>query len=96
MPLLSDVASFITNSLTGTSNGFMNHDLLHKGYLPLSTMTTGDWILFTIIYLMLLFLIMWAGSYIFNDSVVKIMPFIKKTTPFDFFGLYIVLHLLFC
>ena len=39
---------------------------------------------------------MYLGGLVFNMSVVKIFPSVKKVSTLDFFGLYIVLHMLFC
>ena len=43
-----------------------------------------------------MYLIMLLGTFVFNTSVVKIFPSVKKVSILDFFGLYIVLHLLLC
>ena len=53
-------------------------------------------LLYFIILIFLIMLTMWIGAFIFNASVVKIFPSVKKVSTVDFFGLYIVIHLLFC
>lgn len=93
MMSLSDIVKFITGSLS--PNGFHNRGMYGNDML-LANMTTSEWILFTIIYFILLFFIMWIGSFIFNESVVKVAPSLKRISPYDFFGLYIITHLLFC
>ena len=52
--------------------------------------------LFFIILICLLLLTMWLGASVFNTSVVKTFPSVKKVSTLDFFGLYVVIHLLFC
>ena len=49
-----------------------------------------------IIYIILVMLLMMIGTYVFNHSVINIMPsIIKKISIFDFLGLYIVTRILF-
>ena len=59
-------------------------------------MTLGQTLISFFIFGLTVYLIMWLGSFVFNTSVVKIFPSVKKTSILDFFGLYIVLHLLLC
>ena len=50
-----------------------------------------------IIYIILITLYMMIGTYVFNHSVINVMPsIIKKISVLDFLGLYIVIHILFC
>ena len=56
----------------------------------------GQSLYFFIVLSLVVYLTMWAGSFVFNTSVVKIFPSVKKVSILDFFGLYIVLHLLLC
>jgi hypothetical protein len=62
----------------------------------IENMNASQTILFFIMLIFLIYLTMWLGTFVFNTSVIKIFPSIKKVTTLDFFGLYIVLHLLFC
>ena len=59
-------------------------------------MSTEQGFLFFLILMLLIFLTMWLGAFVFNTSVVKIFPDVKKVSVLDFFGLYIVIHLLVC
>jgi len=59
-------------------------------------MTLGQILYFYVVFALVLYLTMWIGSFVFNTSVVKIFPSVKKVSILDFFGLYIVLHLLMC
>ena len=83
------IATTITNATT--KSPFTN-----QGSENLENMTTGQLILFFFILTLLLYFIMLIGAIIFNISVVKIFPSIKKVSTIDFLGLYIVTHLLFC
>ena len=62
----------------------------------IDNMDADQGILFFIILIILIYLTMWLGSLIFNMSVVKIFPSIKKVNTLDFFGLYIIIKILFC
>ena len=81
-------ANMISNALTGMTSPFTNYEM--------QEMSPGQYILFIFILFMLIYFTMFIGSLIFNISVVKIFPSIKKIDTMDFFGLYIVLHMLFC
>jgi len=59
-------------------------------------MSFGQSLFFFIILCLVIYLTMWIGSFVFNRSVIKIFPSVKKVSALDFFGLYIVLHLLLC
>ena len=59
-------------------------------------MNGGQQLLFMFVLFVLIYFTMYLGGMIFNMSVVKIFPSVKKVSTMDFFGLYIVLHLLFC
>ena len=59
-------------------------------------MTFGQSLVFFIILCLVIYITMWIGSFVFNRSVIKIFPSVKKVSALDFFGLYIVLHLLLC
>ena len=59
-------------------------------------MNGGQQLLFIFVLFVLIYFTMFLGAIIFNMSVVKIFPSVKQVTTMDFFGLYVVLHLLFC
>lgn len=88
----------------GLSIGNMILDITNKLYgkqissfTDVSTLNSFQILLSVIIFIILLTFIMCIGAYIFNNSVVKIMPSImKKISVVDFLGLYIVTHILFC
>ena len=87
---ISAVASNISKILSLSS--FRNNTSIDD----INNMNTGQVIIYFMILIFLIYLTMWIGTFIFNTSVVKIFPSIKKINTLDFFGLYIVLHLLFC
>ena len=83
---LTNCASYVANTLT--KSPFSNREM--------GQMDAGQFLLFIITFLIVLYAIMWLGAWIFNESVVKVMPSLKRVSVMDFFGLYIVLHILFC
>ena len=58
--------------------------------------TLGQSLFFYTILILVIYLTMWLGSFVFNTSFVKIFPSVKKVSILDFLGLYILSHLLFC
>ena len=92
LPLSSiiNLASTVQNTLTGNKTSFTNH-----GTVDLN-ISAGQSFLFFVILIITMYLIMLLGTFVFNTSVVKIFPSVKKVSILDFFGLYIVLHLLLC
>jgi hypothetical protein len=85
---LSNCASYVSNTVT--KSPFQNQNV------NVSDMSAGQFIIFMIVFIALLYLIMWVGAFVFNTSVVKVIPGVKKVSVVDFLGLYIVIHLLFC
>jgi hypothetical protein len=83
-------AKAISNILAGSTSPFSNYDM------NINQMNTDQLILFYFILFILIYFTMFIGSLLFNVTIVKMFPSIKKITTIDFFGLYIVLHMLFC
>ena len=88
LTLLPNLASQISSSMMPAPAPFSNNGS--------GTGTAENGFLFFVILILLIFLTMWIGAFIFNTSVIKIFPSTKKVTVVEFFGLYIVTHLLFC
>ena len=88
--ILSGISSLVTyiQKMLPNKAPFMNHGTIE--------MDNTQWIMFYLIFILLLYLTILIGTFIFNTSVTKIFPSIKKITMTDFFGLYIITHLLFC
>lgn len=59
-------------------------------------MTFSQWVIFVAVFLLLLFILMFLGTIIFNSTIPKIIPSIRKVKTSEFFGLYVILHILFC
>lgn len=88
---LSGVTGAITNLIAGTSKSMTS-----SSFTDVSNMDISQTFIFLIIFMILLTFIMWIGAYIFNHSLVKVFPTVKKVSVGDFLGLYIVIHILFC
>jgi hypothetical protein len=88
---LSNATKIVSNILSPvtTKAPFTN-------YQNMEDMNGGQQLLFIFVLFVLIYFTMFLGAIIFNMSVVKIFPSVKQVTTMDFFGLYIVLHLLFC
>ena len=59
-------------------------------------LSVGQSFIFFIVLTLVIYLTMWVGAFVFNTSIVKIFPSVKRVSILDFFGLYIVLHILLC
>ena len=82
------IASIVSNIVAGKQI---------SSFTDVSDLNFFQMLLSVIIFIILLTFVMWVGAYIFNHSVVKVMPSIlKKISVLDFLGLYIVTHILFC
>ena len=84
---LTNATKIVSNTLTNKA-AFTNQGV--------EDMNGGQQLLFIFVLFVLMYFTMFLGSMIFNISVVKIFPSVKQVTTMDFFGLYVVLHLLFC
>ena len=86
---IQTMANSITNTLSGKS-AFTNKTA------TLEEMSFGQQLIYFFFLFIIIYFVMFIGSVIFNDSVVKIFPGVKKVNTTEFLGLYIVLHMLFC
>ena len=73
---------------------------LHPNYnddvaLGIASMSGGQMFTFIIVFVLSVWLLMFLGAWEFNTSIPRIIPGIKKITMLEFFGLYIVCHILF-
>ena len=91
--MLLNAANIVTTATTAVVHKapFTNH-----GIQGVQDMNCGQFVLFCLIFFLLLYLTMYLGSLIFNVSIVKIFPSVKRVSTLDFFGLYVILHILFC
>jgi len=92
---MSLLVSALTNATKIISNTLTNKAPF-TNYQNIEDMNGGQQLLFIFVLFMLIYFTMYLGGMIFNMSVVKIFPSVKQVTTMDFFGLYVVLHLLFC
>ena len=86
---IQSMANGISNTLSGKSAFTNNNDTLEE-------MSFGQQLIYFFVLFIIIYFVMFIGSVIFNDSVVRIFPGVKKVNTTDFLGLYIVLHMLFC
>jgi hypothetical protein len=84
----TNATAYLTKALTGNKAGFTNNTI--------EDMNSGEQLLFIFVLFTLIYFSMYLGGLVFNMSVVKIFPSVKKVSTLDFFGLYIVIHMLFC
>jgi hypothetical protein len=89
---LSPVVSKLLSGLQGsaTKDKFLN---VGSNY---DNMSFNDFLLFFITYTILLFIIIVLGTIIFNMIIPKIFTNIRKLSFIEFFGLYVISHILFC
>ena len=85
---IHSMANGISNTLSGKSAFTNNNDTLEE-------MSFGQQLIYFFVLFIIIYFVMFIGSVIFNDSVVRIFPGVKKVNTTDFLGLYIVLHMLF-
>jgi hypothetical protein len=98
---ISNVASSMTllnpASASTTKYNLMKQPFadISKQEMKSSTMTAPQIIVFVFVFLLSLWLLMFIGAYVFNQSIPKIFPMIKKISILEFFGLYLTTHILF-
>lgn len=63
--------------------------------IDIYSMSGGELLTFIIVFALSVWLLMFLGSWIFNTSIPRIIPGIKKISVIEFFGLYIICHILF-
>jgi hypothetical protein len=68
-----------------------NNDLA----IGIASMSGGQLLTFIIVFVLSVWLLMFLGAWVFNTSIPQIIPGIKKITMLEFFGLYIICHILF-
>ena len=58
-------------------------------------LSSGQMIIFIIVFALSVWLLMFLGGWVFNTSIPRFIPAVRKITTLEFFGLYIVCHILF-
>jgi hypothetical protein len=97
--MLLKTANIVTNATTATTQKapFSNQGMQGmQGNQDIQDMNFGQFVLFCLIFFTLLYITMYLGAIIFNISIVKIFPSVKRVSTVDFFALYVILHILFC
>lgn len=62
----------------------------------MARMTGSEVFTFIVVFILSVWILMFLGAWIFNSSIPKIIPGVnKKITVLEFFGLYIICHILF-
>jgi len=73
--------------ISGAMNSQKNVDL--------STMSTGQLITFIVVFLLSVWILMFLGEWIYNTNIPKIVPNLGKISTMNFFGIYVLTHILF-
>lgn len=74
---------------------FVNVNLNNNLANDITHMSGRELLTFIIVFALSVWLLMFLGAWIFNTSIPRFIPGIKKITVLEFFGLYIVCHILF-
>jgi hypothetical protein len=92
---LSKIAASIPGvSKQGFANVISNNNDM-TDITDITNISNGQMITFIIVFMLSVWLLMFLGAWVFNTSIPKIIPVAKKITVLEFFGLYIVCHILF-
>lgn len=88
------MVSSIPTNLAGTpvKQGFANIASVDN---DVSSMSGGQLLTFVIVFMLSVWLLMFLGAWVFNTSIPRIIPSVRKITTLEFFGLYVVCHILF-
>lgn len=84
-------AKSLKQPFANIANSNYNNELA----INIASMSGGQIITFVIVFALSVWLLMFLGAWIFNTSIPRFIPGIKKITVLEFFGLYIVCHILF-
>ncbi len=84
--LVSSISSLVASIAPG-KQGFTTS-------IELNTISSNNMITFILIFILSVWILMLLGTWIFNNTIPKLIPSIRKASVLEFFGLYIVLHIL--
>lgn len=91
---LITAVSTLISAAKGVRQGFENVPSITQ--MPdIASMSTGQVVTFVLVFLLSIWILMGLGAWVFNTTIPKIIPSIGKITVMQFFGLYIVTHILF-
>jgi len=83
-----NLAKYATSTLSGSKKESFTD-------VGVKDLTTTQTIVFISVFLLTLFVVMYCCTCIYNTVVLKAIPSLKRLTTFEFFGLYIITHILF-
>ena len=92
---VNTIAKLISNKLKplNTKQAFTDVSMYNNG--SSENMDVSQLFVFFIVFILLLFIIIVLGTIIFNMTIPRIVPSIRKVSTIEFFGLYVILHILF-
>lgn len=82
----------LAKSATSTLSGSKKESFTDVGVKDL---TTTEMVVFIFVFLLILFIIIYCCTCIYNIVLLKAIPSLKRLSTFEFFGLYIITHVLF-
>lgn len=92
--LISAISSVAAAIPSGSKQGFANVISMSNDK-DIVNMTSGQLLTFILVFVLSVWLLMLIGAWIFNSSIPRIIPSVRKITVLEFFGLYLVCHILF-
>ena len=73
----------------------ISNSMQSSGNVNFSSMSTSQFIIYIVFFLLSIWISMFIGTWIYNSSIPKIIPSLGKISTMNFFGLYILTHILF-
>ena len=92
--LISAISSIAAAIPGGSKQGFSNIMSMSNDK-DMTNITSGQLLTFIIVFMISVWLLMFIGAWVFNTSIPHIIPAVRKITVLEFFGLYLVCHILF-
>lgn len=83
----------LASKYSGKTEKFAN---AYNTYNAPVEITQVDITTFIIVFTLALIITILLGMFIFNMTIPKIFPSVRKVSFIEFFGLYIITHMLFC
>ena len=96
--LVSALSSMVAAIPSGSKQGFSNvvsMSMFNDNEVSNVNVSGSQLLTFIIVFVLSIWLLMFLGARIFNTSIPHIFPSVRKITLLEFFGLYIVCHILF-
>ena len=93
--LISILSSMAAAIPTGRSKQGFANVISMSNDKEIANMAGDQLLIFIIVFALSVWLLMFIGTQIFNTSIPRIFPSVRKITLLEFFGLYLVCHILF-